>query len=309
MKRRFRQLIIIALVVIICVGVLSWPSVARYLIQSALQEARRGGHQLSWSGLSTGMKSVSFDTITVWVPSPRIKGRLSIPVSLELQELAVALDLRSLVALSPTITYETSLYGGSLKGTASGMREGQVITAHVEGVEVGKHPQLASLGVRGGAIKASFDRLSISPRGATGGSFSIDVRQLSLPLMDSAKTLLRVTDLGAFDLKAEGQASPQSVQFSNITVASRFGNATGNLTALNHISGAPNLSGTFKVSLSEQGATTLGPWLPLIPGAGFDASTTAFSVRVNSVPCGNIRGDSAVINIGTGCAKLSFSRG
>lgn len=309
MKGRVRQILIVGIVVIMATALVSWPSVLRYGIQSGLQQARRGGQQVSWSGLSTGMNSASFENLTVWVPGPKVKGTFSIPVSVELQDLAVTLNVWSLVAFRPSLTYTTSLYGGSLKGSALHTDAGEEVSASIEGVEVGKHPQLASLGVRGGAITALFEQVVITPQGPSQGTFSLALRQLAPPLPSTAKTLLKVDDLGTFDLNATGKISPQSIHVTDIKLASVFGKASGSLTALNHLSGSPNLSATFQVSLSEKGTSTLGPWLPLIPGAGLDSTTTNFSVRANSIPCGNLRGDATTIRIGAGCVKLSCNRG
>ena len=308
MKRRYKQLLIIALVILLTTAVVSWPAVVRYLIQSSLQQARKGGHQLSWSGLATGMNSASFKNLTLWIPGPKVKGKFHIPVSLDLQDLAVALNVGSFLVLRPSVIYETSLYGGVLKGTALHAKDGEEITARIDGVEIGKHPQIASLGVRGGTITASLEQLFVTPKGPSGGSFSIAIGQLFPPLEGTAKTLLRVTELGPFDLNATGRISPQSIQLPDINLSSQFGKANGSLTVLNHLSGSPNLSGNLRITLSEQGLATVGPWLPLIPGAGLNSSSRQFSVRVNSIPCGNVRGDTSVINIGTGCVKLSYTQ-
>jgi hypothetical protein len=309
MNRRVRQLIIVAVVVVISTTILSWPAVLRYLIQSGLQQARRSGQHLSWSGLSTGMKSLSLDSLTVWVPSPKIQGSLRIPLSIDLQEVTASLKAADLFMLRPTVIYQTSLYGGSIKGDAHLAGATTEVSATLENIEVGKHPQIGALGIRGGTINAVIDRLAVTPSGPVGGTFSLSIRHLSPPAGGAAKTLLKIDDLGPLDLDTAGTVTQQSVELSNVKLVSNFGEVSGQIIVRNHLSKSPLLSGDLRVSLSEQGSSTLGPWLPLIPGAGLDSTARGFLVRIATLPCAKARADAVLVNFGDQCAKLSFSRG
>jgi hypothetical protein len=309
MKRRVRQLIVVGVVVIVSTAILSWPAVLRYLIQSGLQQARRSGQHLSWSGLSTGIKSLSFDSLTVWVPSPPIQGSLRIPISIDLQEVAASLKAADLFMLRPTVLYQTSLYGGSIKGDAHIGGATTVVSAKIENIEIGKHPQIGALGIRGGTINAVIEQLALTPSGPTGGTFSLTVRHLSPPAAGAAKTLLKIDDLGPVDIDTAGTITPQSVELPRVKLVSNFGEVSGQITMRNHLSESPLLSGDLRVSLTEQGSSALGPWLPLIPGAGLDSTTRGFSVRIATLPCAKARADAVFINFGERCAKLSFSRG
>lgn len=309
MKRKVRQFFLIGLVIFVSTAVLSWPSVLRYLIQTGLQEARRGGKHLSWSGLSTGMKSASFDSLTLWFPSPKIQGSLRIPVSIELKDTTVALNGTHLLTFRPSLTYGVSLYGGSVQGEALLVSDGGEITATLENVEVGQHPQMAALGVRGGSLNGSINQVAITPKGPTSGTFSLSMRQLTPPTIGAAKTLLRIDSLGPFDLDTSGSITPEAIEISNIKVNSKFGSASGRLTARKHLSDTPSLSGDIRVSMTEQGITTLGPWLPLIPGAGLNSETSEFFIKIATIPCARARPDTLFLDLGGQCAKLSFSPG
>lgn len=309
MKRRLKQLIGIGIVVVVSTLLVSWPAVLRLIIQSGLQQARKEGHHISWSGLATGIKSASLESLTVWVPGPKIRGVISIPISVELEGVAVTFNAAPLLRLRPSVAYQTSLYGGSIKGDAHMSGPNSEFSAQIENVELGRHPQIAALGVRGGTISGLISHMVFNPAGPTDGTFSISIQDLSLPAFGATKTLLRVDDLGAFDLDTAGEVTLQGIEVSTLKVRSKFGEASGQLTAQNHLTDSPKVSGNLRVSLSEQGSQVFGAWLPLIPGAGLDAATKAFSVSFMPLPCAQARADGAFITLGGGCAKLSFTRG
>lgn len=308
MKRKVKQALLLATLALAVTVVCCWPTILKYLVQSNLQNARKQGNSLSWSGLSTGMTSAALDSLTIWLPGPRVKGNFKVPISLELQNVAVALRLTSLVSLNPAVSYSTALYGGTLQGEAHSLAQGVHLTANIENVEIGRHPQIASLGVRGGTVSGTFTEIDISPQGPKGGSFSLTLRALTPPTIDVVKSLLRVDDLGAFDLEATGTFSSEAVDIPTIRLTSRFGEVSGKVTATDHLSPTPSLSGTFTVALSEKGTSTFGAWLPLINGAGLDSSTSAFSVKASSTSCSNISGTATVLNLGNGCVKLVFTK-
>lgn len=123
MKRRTRNTLLIIVLAFAAAAVVSWPSVVRFIAQRGLEQARQNGANISWNGLTTGPSSVGLESLTIWIPGPKVKGTLAIPISLELQSLSVDLKLGSLLALSPAVTYGTGLYGGTISGDAR--REGE----------------------------------------------------------------------------------------------------------------------------------------------------------------------------------------
>jgi hypothetical protein len=308
MKRRARQIITLTLLAVATAFLVSWPSVIRFGVQEGLQGVRRKGTNLSWSGLTAGFSSVALDSLTVWFSGPRVQGSFAIPVSIELRQISIAVRVASLLFLSPSVTYSTRLYGGSISGEAQQGMQGTHLSGNLENIELGKHPQLSSLGVRGGSTNGTFQDLRVTRQGIEDGAFSVRVRELEIPSIKAATTLLRTQNFGTVDLDAEGDISPSMVDVRNIRLASLFGSVVGNLTCSEHLSRAPSLKGSFEVSLSEQGVTTLGPWLPLIPGAGLDPSTSSFAVAVATTPCSNSRGDSTVVRLQSGCLKLAITK-
>ena len=308
MKRRLKQGLALTLVIIFLTTLLTWPTALRFMIQSGLQEARKRGHSISWSGLSTGMRSASLDSLSVWIPGPRVKGSFSVPVSVELQELALAVNGFSPLSMRPSFSYSTSLYGGTLSGDAQPGSQSTRLSCQLNNIEIGKHPQLGSLGVRGGVISGSIEEMVVQPRGPESGKFSLKLRGLSPPPIAAAQTLLRTTDLGSIDVDADGSVEPTVFEVESLRLSSRFGSAAGKITAREHLSRAPSISAHFDVSLSPEGSASIGPWLPFIPGSVLDASTSEFSVNAASSPCGNSSGNTLLLNVGGGCLKVTFTK-
>ena len=301
----------IALLALIALGITCaacWPSLVRYAALRGLLEARSNGANLTWNGLSAGFTTVALDSLTIWIPGPRVKGTFSIPVSLELQQISAALRPASLLVLSPKVTFSTNLYGGVVSGEGQGQARDASMNVTLSEIELGKHPQLSALGIRGGRVNGVLNGLRITPRGVEGGKFSTQVRELALPEIDAVTTLLRARDLGGIDVDTEGEVSSSAVRLSTIRLSSLFGSATGELTIANHLTPTPSVSGSVQVSLSERGSTTIGPWLPLIPGAGLDAATSAFEVSAVSVSCSAPNNGSTVLRQRFGCVKLAFRK-
>ncbi len=308
MKRRTRQLLTLGLLATVATVLVSWPAVLKFTIQEGLHLARGQGTNLSWNGLTTGMSTARLETLTIWIPGPRVKGTFAIPISIELQQISLAFKLASILTLSPTATYSTQLYGGSISGEAKSGRGGPSFSAEARGLELGKHPQLASLGVKGGSTTGIFQDIRITQQGIEGGNFSLRIRELAPPTLEAVRTLLRTNNLGTVDFDADGTISDSKVDVTSIRLSSIFGSVEGNLSASDHLSPAPKLKGAFDVSLSENGMATLGPWLQLIPNGGLDATTTAFTVTATSVPCSLSRSSGTVIRLSSGCLTLAFVR-
>lgn len=303
-----RKVIILTLVALGVTLVACWPSFLRYAALRGLQQARSDGIKMTWNGLSAGFSSVGLDSLTLWIPGPRVKGSFALPISLEMQQLSLALQPGSLLALSPRVAFSTNLYGGALEGEGETVEGGARVTATLRDIELGKHPQLSTLGVRGGLVHGSVEGLHLIPTGVDGGTFSLQLRQLAPPSIEALTTLLRTRDLGTVDVDAEGEISPSAARFATLRLSSLFGSVLGELTVTHHLTPQPSIKGSFEISLSEKGVSTLGPWLPLIPNAGLDATASAFAVSVASVPCSAQHSGSSVMRLQFGCVKLGFSR-
>ncbi|MEN9847246.1 MAG: hypothetical protein RIS36_2393 [Pseudomonadota bacterium] len=308
MKRSTREALPFIIVALMAAAFFFWPSIVRFIAHKGLEQARQSGANISWNGITSGPLSVGLESLTVWMRGPRVKGAFAIPISLELQNLSVDLKLRSLLALSPTVTYRTELYGGTIRGDAKRVSGATRLNANLLDVEIGSHPQLLSLGIKGGATSGTLQEMTIISEGVNGGTFSLKVRKLELPAVEAIRPLLKTDTLGTVDLDAEGTASPSAVTVKSIRLSSLLGSIVGSFTASEHLSHSPTLKGSFEVSLSERGIESLGPWLPLIPGAQLPPSTAAFTLTVASTPCSSSSAVSTVIRTSSGCVKLVFNK-
>jgi hypothetical protein len=264
MKRKARTFSIVTLLLLIAIGASS-PWIVKLLVQRGLEQVRASGTNISWNGLTTGPTSIALDSLTVWVPGPKVKGVFTIPLSVELQQIAIALKLGSLLTLSPSITFTSNLYGGSLSGNAQNTGGTNQINGLMQDVQIGKHPQLSTVGVTGGTTTASFQDMHLTAQGVEGGTFSFRVRELGIPAVEAARTLLRTENFGTVDLDAEGAVTPTTVDLSSIRLSSLFGSVVGTMSALDHLSRSPAVKGSFEVSLSEQGGPALGSIPPPPP--------------------------------------------
>ncbi len=303
-----RKVIILTLIAFVVTLGACWPSLLRFAALRGLQHARSDGTNMTWNGLSAGFSSVGLDSLTVWIPGPRVKGSFAIPVSVELQQLSLGVRPASLLKLSPKVAFSTNLYGGVIVGEGETKGMGAAVSATVTDIELGRHPQLSTLGLRGGVVNGSVENLHLIPSGVDGGTFSLQLRQLAPPSIDTLTTLLRTRELGTIDVDTEGEVSPSAARFSTVRLSSLFGSVLGDLTVANHLTPQPSIKGSFEISLSDKGVSTLGPWLPLIPNAGLDATASAFAVSVTSVPCSTAHAGSSVVRFQFGCVKLGFSR-
>jgi hypothetical protein len=308
MTRKVRKVISFGMVALVAILVVAWPSIMRGLVERGLEQARSNGINLSWNGLATGHSSLGFESLTLWIPGPKVKGNFAIPISVDLQRLSLALRPSSLISLAPAGTFSTQLYAGTLSGDASTDVQTALVNANVEGVQLGKHPQLASIGVQGGVTSGSFQGMRITPRGVEGGTFSFRIRELAIPTAGAVRTLLQTENLGTVDIDAEGTVTPSMVNVTSIRLSSLFGSVVGSLSVTEHLSRMPSLKGSFQVSLSENGITTLGPWLPLIPNAGLDPATSAFEISLLSAPCSSGRASGTFVRLPSGCLDLRFER-
>lgn len=308
MRRTARKFIFFGFVALVATLVVAWPSILRTLVQQGLERARGNGVNLSWNGITTGHSSVGIESLTLWIPGPKVKGTFAIPVSLEMQQLSLALTPSSLLTLTPRSTYSTQLYGGTLSGDATTDATTALINATLEGVQLGKHPQLSSVGFQGGVTHGTLHDIRITPRGVEAGAFSLQIREFAIPAIDAVRTLLRTDNVGTVDLDAEGTISPSILEVTSIRLSSLFGSMVGSLSVTDHLSRAPSVKGSFQVSLSETGTASLGPWLPLIPNAGLDASASTFEVVANSSPCSSPRTSGTIVRLPSGCVKLTFEK-
>jgi hypothetical protein len=308
MRRTARKLILLGLVALVATLVVAWPSVMKLLAQRGLERARENGVNLSWNGLTTGHASLGIESLIVWIPGPKVKGTFAIPVSLELQQLSLALRPSSLLTLTPSGTYATQIYGGTLSGDATTDIATAHINATIDGAQLGKHPQLASIGFQGGVTNGTLREVLLTPRGVEGGAVSLQIREFAIPAVDAVRTLLRTDNIGTVDIDVEGTISPSMLDAKSIRLSSLFGSLVGSLSITDHLSRTPSVKGSFIVSLSENGTASLGPWLPLIPNAGFDSSASTFEVSAISSPCSSPRSSGAIVRLGSGCLKLTFEK-
>lgn len=267
MTRRFRHIALLTMLVVVCTAVLSWPSLLKYIVQSSLTNLRAQGHALSWSGVSTSMTSINLEQASGWlsVPAAQRNGKtIKVPVTLDLQQLSVGLRGTSLLSLSPSFPFTVALYGGRIAGEAQLLTKEPVVAIEIDNVELGRHPQLAALGIQGGVITASTKGLRIKQQGAPEGSFTITLSNLTPPAALTPKE--QTVSPGPLSVHATGGFESDKLAVELLDISSPLGSieSTGTVSGL---SGSPcKFSASSRIAIAETTISSLAPQMKYVLG-------------------------------------------
>lgn len=267
MKRKIRTIALLTTLVLAGTAVLSWPSLLKYMVQSTLTELRSKGVSISWSGVSTSMAAINLESATGWVsvPAAQRNGRtLKIPVTLDVQRLSVKLRGTSLLSLAPSFPFAAELYGGTLKGETQPLGKNSLLDITIDNVELGKHPQIAALGIQGGVITASGRGLRINPQQLPEGSFTLSLANLTPPsnlsLSESSPPV------GPMNVTTSGSIEGGTLTLKSFEISSPLGlvESTGTFSGL--ASSSSKFSATTRISLADATMPSLVPQIKYLLG-------------------------------------------
>jgi hypothetical protein len=198
-------------------------------------------------------------------------------------------------------------YGGKLSGDASNLKNSPTIRAHLDSLRIDQHPLLGSAGVRGGTLSFHTDGLSISPDNQLPqGSFAIEINQLDPPEIPNLKSILKVDTVGPLDLKGQGTCSSNTIRVDRAELTSPFATITGSATVNSATSPNPDIRGDFRITLTDRGSQTFGPWLSLVTGGVIQSSAQSFQAQLSTRPCSAIRPGQPRLAVGTRCLDYAF---
>lgn len=184
---------------------------------------------------------------------------------------------------APTVAFSGEAYGGTIAGTLTRPWFSREISGAgtVATVNLAKHPQLSALGVSGGSLDLTIQELA----------FDTDSRHLQRARFDGKIAgLTRVTPLvirpGQFgspfavtippipptDIEATGSIEGGRIAVSRALVTTTLGelSATGEIP----FAASSEVAIDALLSLSVEGAATVGPYLPLVSAGAVDPSAT-----------------------------------
>ncbi len=314
MNRRIKKALILSLLGVVTIFCATWPSALTFIIQQRLRSVRAQGYPITWSGLKAGWYSVAFDGVSATLPGPAVSTgsalipQISIPIPLEARSTSIRIVPSSLLLFSPTLRFESTLYGGKIAGEAGNLRSGPTLRATLDSLRVDEHPLLLAAGLRGGVLSAHTDALILPPGNKLPqGSVSIEVKQISSPDIPELRTLLKGDSLGPIDLRGKITSSEDSARFEGIEIKSPLASITGNATISGITSRAPDAKGSFRVTLTDRGFPTVGPWLPLISGGAVQSDMRAFSAQLSSRSCAGIPPGHPRVPLGARCLTLTYT--
>jgi hypothetical protein len=293
-----------------------WPSVAAFIIQKKLSEARAAGSRIAWQGVSASYLSARTDLLEIWIPGPPLSlpvagVRLPVPgpaIKFEFRNLALSVDLTSLLRFSPVVRLTAQVYGGILEAQArtlfSDTIEGEL---KLVGTTLDKHPQLRALGIGGGGLEIKASALSYSPidQELVSGRVDLSLTRLSLPSRPELSTFLKIDALRIDSFTAQAEASRSSVTLSPVDFKSSLGGFTGRASVrLPGKRSSFTLDSSADVTLTGPDAASLGQWLPLVSGGQLQPDDRSFTLKANSALCS----DRTPIELPFGCIRVDVLR-
>jgi hypothetical protein len=191
------------------------------------------------------------------------------------------------LSLTPKIRFKSEAYGGKLSGTALLNNAGLPPRIDISGnsIELGKHTQIAALGISG--------ELNITDSWVDLGSSNQPQAEAHLTLKNGKKpmpTQVDLTPFGApftitvppiqwFNLGVDGNATGDKIENLEFSLASSLGsiNGTGTLF-LSPRKLINRISLNVKVALTEPGKREFGAMLSLASGGAVNSNNSEFTV-------------------------------
>jgi type II secretion system protein N len=291
-----------------------WPTILTLIFQTSLSKARSSGLRIAWQGVSASYLSARAGAIEVWIPGPPIEvpvasGRVTLPgpaLKVEINDLSIVVDPLSLIRLAPRIQAEARLYGGDFSADIRNILGNKVQgELKLQGVSLDKHPQIRALGFGGGAITIQATNLVFSPPTQTllEGNASVQLSSLSLPARPELALIFKGERLALDSLSTTLKLSQGALTIEQLELSTSLGGARGRGTII-----LPNpehkvrIDSNATVSLTKDGAASLGQWLPLISNGALSAENQSFSVTSASTNCSD-----KTLELPFGCIRVVFS--
>jgi hypothetical protein len=291
-----------ALILLATLGIyLFWNPLAQVLVQRELRKAVVQGGNLGWKDLQVSGTTVTVKEVSGWIPIPLGRGTTKIPVSVNVEDLRVAVPFLSLLTASPEVNFGLRIYGGSLDGRATNVTNTPKITASLSGVDLASQvgaigslvtlwsrmaqPQLAlkSFTVKSARLDVSVSEFSVAPPPETSGSFSVVLSEVEIPEIALTVSLIKIPPFKDGRVSIEGELNTGQAFLKKIVASSNWGDFTGWFKVAALGAGRGTCEGEGTVQLSDTGSTAFGQWIPLIAGEQFTPDTRRFKIRLTGV--------------------------
>lgn len=299
----------LALFVLMVLGLLValWPTLLGYGAQYALRHAQSPSLRLVWSGVRGSWSGIHIDSLEclVAVPAKGAGPVKAVPVRLALSNVWIRPSVIAALLNREALAVSAEIFGGSVSATISSPFSGPataVAVADIDLAELALFPEMRALGLRTGAVSGSFTASSVTPGRIPAGTFSLTVKNFSIP-SNQYTSLLKLGPQDAVDLAITGSSSPDTITVESLTLDSELGKLSGKGKALFKDPQYPDkVESTAAISLTERGSQRLGAWLPVMTSNAIQSDVKALTVSSSLVPCNT----ASAFNMQFGSRRICF---
>lgn len=250
-----------------------------YLAQSGVQYAGTRGVRVSYSSLSPHGIGAEVRGLDIWIT----KAFLGVNVDRLTASTAFGLNL---LRATPETFLDGEMYGGTFRGTSAVSGTKTSGSFEMNKISLAKHPQIAGFGVRQGTLDMKVDSFEISEDklSALKGSISLEGLETLPPILPLPIKVPAISNgKGSADFESDGKSS----MISNLIFDTNIGKVAGEIRATVNPNTAQLSSGSGKlqISLTNEGSSFIGPYLPLISQNRLTATDQVFTVSFTSQRC------------------------
>jgi hypothetical protein len=242
-------------------------------------------------GVALSIKKLSPGVFTSNVQSVRALFRKTVfPFDVVVDELSVKPSYLALFAGSFKLQANALLYDGSVDAQiGSTLSNSPMSSLSIEGVvkavQLAKHPLLAGLGISGGEINGTVEKMVIDNGQVSKASAILGINGFAFPnalhipaTMTGLGLPLTIPALTKATISARVVVEETRLHVRELIADTSWGLIKGNISSGIVASDTQGLSGELQISLSADGTRHFGSFLPLLSQNQLKSSDSAFTV-------------------------------
>lgn len=249
-----------------------------YAAQSGISIASSQGVRVTYTSLSPHGLGGQVKGLDIWVNKAF--------AGLTIDRLTATAVGSALLFGRPESLFDGEMYGGTFSGTSK--TDGADTTGSFEMTKVAlaKHIQLAGLGVRNGLLDIKVPQFEVK-----GGRLSKLTGQVSIINLETLAPVLPLpikvpaltSGKASFDTESNGLVTA----ITNLKFEASIGRLSGELKGQHDPASGRvrTANGRLNVSLADEGAAFLGPYLPLVSNNRLVATDRDFEVTISVKEC------------------------
>jgi len=298
-----RRVLIVIVIILASVVIGLVPSALQLVAERELIKIKERGVRVQVQGITGFLVGVSAVSAEGWLELPLAKGAVrSFPVQLTAENVAVSLQPR-LNPFRTSVKLSAAAYGGTLGANLTDLFATPHVSATIDGLDIGLHPQLRAIGIEQGSIRLSLTDHPLRPVWERDATYALDLTNLDLLPPSSIQQISGVSRL------ENGQASLRATirKGGGLTIDSgTFDSSLASGTLLGTAGITPkgelvNVNATVRVNLDRDGSPKLAAWLPIITNQAVSNDAKSFVCNFRTTTCGS----SGSIRAGASCLRAT----